>query len=197
MKVFIAGPRAISSLDSEVKKRLSSIMEERLTVLVGDANGVDKAVQKYLNDNQYRNVIVYASNGTARNNIGFWPIKNVPVEKGISGFDFYTRKDIQMAADADYGFMIWNGKSRGTLNDMIALATAGKTTLVYLTLRKEFYQCSSLDFVEQLTTACGSEANSLFQSLVSPAHIKADSSSVFSPLDQLSLFNLPATSTGS
>lgn len=197
MKVFIAGPRSISSLDVEVKNRLSSIMEEGLTILIGDANGIDRAVQKYLNEKQYRNVIVYASNGIARNNIGFWPIQNVPVEKGVSGFDFYTRKDLQMANDADYGFMIWNGKSKGTLNDMITLAKAGKSALVYLTSRKEFHQFSSIDFVEQLSSAYGSETYTLFRGLMSPDREEDNFLSSAFDLEQLSLFNLPLTNAGS
>lgn len=189
MKVFIAGPRAITSLAPDVKKRLSAIMKEGLTVLVGDANGVDKAVQKYLDENQYRNVIIYASNGIARNNIGFWPIKSVPVEDGVSGLDFYTRKDMQMAADADYGFMIWNGKSRGTLNDIIHLTKDSKCTLVYLTSRKEFFQLSSLGTVEKFTQACSEEAHMLFQALTATFNEEAfDISPPRLPVMQLSLF---------
>lgn len=190
MKVFIAGPRAISSLDAEVKKRLSSIMEEGLTILVGDANGVDKAVQKYLDEKQYRNVIVYASNGIARNNIGFWPIENVPVEKGVSGFDYYTRKDAQMASDADYGFMIWNGKSKGTLNNMINLTKEKKHILVYLTSRKEFYHLSSMDTVKKLTKACGDETYALFTTLTKTDDVPIIDSAQLH-VEQLSLFNLP------
>lgn len=191
MKVFIAGPRAVSSLDAVVKARLSTIMSKELTILVGDANGIDKAVQTYLNKNQYKNVIVYACNGITRNNIGFWPIKNIPVEKGISGFDFYSRKDAQMAADADCGFMIWNGKSKGTLNDIIALAKAGKMSLVYLTPRKEFHYIKSLDSVERLTFSCGDEAVSLFRALTISTDTEGSVPSSSFALEQISLLNMP------
>lgn len=196
MKVFIAGPRAISALDPDVKERLSSIMLQGLTVLVGDACGVDQAVQKHLHKNAYQNVIVYASNGVARNNVGLWPVRNVAVEKGVSGFDFYVRKDAQMAADADFGFMIWNGKSKGTLNDMINLAKGGKGVLAYLTTRKEFYRFNRLDAVEKLTQACGDEAHALFRTLIGTASDLTVGPSALPCIEQLSLFNLSAANSG-
>ena len=46
-------------------------------------------------------------------------------------FDFYKQKDIVMAEDADYRFMIWDGQSRGTLNNIINLLQKDKKVLVY------------------------------------------------------------------
>lgn len=58
MKVFIAGPRKVTKLNQQVKDRLENIKRNNYTVLVGDANGVDKAVQSYFNNVFYNNVIV-------------------------------------------------------------------------------------------------------------------------------------------
>ncbi len=80
MKVFVAGPRAVSILNKQVKERLFNIINNNFTVLVGDANGVDKQVQKFLHSLNYRNVKVYATNGKARNNIGQWEVEKVEVE---------------------------------------------------------------------------------------------------------------------
>lgn len=41
-----------------------------------------------------------------------------------------------MAKDADMGFMIWDGKSRGTLNNMLDLVLQNKTCEVYFTESK-------------------------------------------------------------
>ncbi|QAV27743.1 hypothetical protein SAMN05216169_10832 [Anoxybacillus pushchinoensis] len=139
MKVFVAGPRAVSVLNKQVKERLSNIINNNFTVLVGDANGVDKQVQKFLHSVNYRNVKVYATNGRARNNIGQWEVEKVNVEPTKKGFDYYAAKDIEMAKDADYGFMIWNGQSKGTLNNMINLAKLNKKVLVYFIPAKQFY----------------------------------------------------------
>lgn len=168
MKVFVAGPRAITKLNNDVKDRLLSVISKGYTVLVGDANGVDRLTQQYLLEQQYKDVIVYASNGVARNNLGYWPVKSVAVMSGIKGFEFYAYKDRQMAADADYGFMIWNGKSKGTLNNIINLTKASKRVLLYFVPHKKFYCINSSDEAEKLSIACGEGAQALFSTLTSP-----------------------------
>jgi adenine-specific DNA-methyltransferase len=57
--VFVAGSRALSKLNAQVKERLDNILRKEFTVLVGDANGADKAVQRYLAQCGYKRVIVY------------------------------------------------------------------------------------------------------------------------------------------
>ena len=47
-KVFIAGSRQLSRLNADVKRRIETMIEKGFTILVGDANGADKAVQRYL-----------------------------------------------------------------------------------------------------------------------------------------------------
>ena len=54
--VFVAGSRQISQLPAEVKTRLDTMIEKGFQILVGDANGADKAVQRYLADRSYPNV---------------------------------------------------------------------------------------------------------------------------------------------
>jgi len=152
IKIFIAGPRAISRLNQAVQDRLHGICEKGYIVLVGDANGVDKAIQKYFSAIQYAHVIVYASNGKVRNNLGHWPVEAVKVPDEIKrGFDFYAVKDKAMAADADYGFMLWNGESRGTHTNIINLLKGGKKVLVYFTPLNDFVQISTFEQLESLT----------------------------------------------
>ena len=55
----------MSILNSEALKRIDNIINEQFTILVGDAAGVDKAVQNHCSK-QYRNVKIYASNGKAK-----------------------------------------------------------------------------------------------------------------------------------
>lgn len=184
MNVFIAGPRAIKVLDADVVNRLSAVVANELTVLVGDANGVDKLTQQFLLSQKYRNVIVYASNGTARNNLGSWEVKNIPVVNGVKGFDFYTYKDRQMALDADYGFMVWNGISKGTLNNIINLTKSGKKALLYYTPHRKFYCLEELEQVEKFVAACGNDAQKLFTTLT----YKGVKTSPESDSSQISLF---------
>ncbi|MDQ2088026.1 hypothetical protein RBH29_16480 [Herbivorax sp. ANBcel31] len=70
MNIFIAGPRAISRLDKLVIHKINDIMDNNYNILVGDANGVDKAVQKFCSEKSYKNVRVCATMGKARNNLG-------------------------------------------------------------------------------------------------------------------------------
>jgi len=165
MKVFIAGPRAISTLETPIQEKLSNIYEKKYTVLVGDASGIDSAVQKYFCDLGYKNVVVFASDGRARNNIGSWEIRQIDVPNRVKGFNYYAAKDKAMADDADYGFMIWNGESKGTLNNIINLLNAGKQTVVYLISAKSFYCVDDTDSLNYLISLCSSNTRLLFERL--------------------------------
>ena len=165
MKIFIAGPRAISKLDEAVKNRLYGIYKHNYTVLVGDANGVDKAVQQYFLNLKYSDIIVYASNGKARNNLGHWQVESVSVPPDVTGFNFYVAKDNAMADCADYGFMIWNGKSKGTLNNIISLLNGDKKVLVFFDPRKSFFNIGNFEDLEELLRNCGDETKNIYAEL--------------------------------
>jgi len=45
-RVFIGGSRRIRRLEAEVRRRLDRIVEKGLPVIIGDANGADKAVER-------------------------------------------------------------------------------------------------------------------------------------------------------
>ena len=49
----IGGSRRITRLEAEVRRRLDRIVEKGLPVVIGDANGADRAVQRYLNDRRF------------------------------------------------------------------------------------------------------------------------------------------------
>ncbi|NLN49640.1 MAG: hypothetical protein GX154_11275 [Clostridiales bacterium] len=166
MNVFVAGPRVLKSLNEDVKHRLVSLKNKNITVLVGDANGIDRLTQQHFSDLNYKNVIVYASAGKVRNNIGNWKVKNVKVEDNLKGFNFYAAKDIQMAEDADYGFMIWNGRSKGTLNNMINLLNRSKKVLLYFAPNGHFYNIEALDMLEKfLNSMCHREVLDTYHNL--------------------------------
>jgi len=163
MKVFIAGARSVSALSEPVKIRLNNILSKNYTVIVGDASGVDSAVQKYFSDLSYQNVIVYASEGKARNNIGSWEVYKVDAPARARGFNFYAAKDKAMADDASYGFMIWNGESKGTLTNIINLLNLDKKSIVYLTTNNSFYNIDNMDDLQELLETCGQTAKALFE----------------------------------
>jgi len=139
-KVFIAGSRRLSKLSRDVKRRVDNIMDKGLTVIIGDANGVDKTVQKYLSAKHYSNVIVFCMEGGCRNNIGMWPTRTIAAaDPGRKDFAYFATKDRALAEEADYGLMLWDGQSRGTLTSIVDLVRKEKLVVVYISTDKTFY----------------------------------------------------------
>ena len=83
MKIFIAGPRAIKELDKNISVKLENICTKNYDILVGDADGIDSSIQKFLQIKSYRNVTVFASKWIARNNYGDWEIETVEVDNNV------------------------------------------------------------------------------------------------------------------
>jgi len=128
--VFVGGSRHVSRLPAQVTDRLDNIIGNGHRVVVGDANGADKAVQKHFSEASYRDVTVFCSGGQPRNNLGAWPVHSVVPPKGAKGFQFYAAKDREMAQEADFGLMIWDGKSPGTVLNVLRLIRAGKKAIL-------------------------------------------------------------------
>ena len=148
--VFVAGSRQISRLPAEVKSRIDTMVEKGFQILVGDANGADKAVQRYLADKAYPNVLVHCMEKHCRNNVGNWPTREVPAPRGARGFDFYSVKDHAMADAAEYGLMLWDGKSKGTVNNVVNLFRHHKAVVVYVAPTKQFLTIKTFDDLKGL-----------------------------------------------
>lgn len=151
MKVFIGGSIGINYLDRAVKDELDKHMNGELEILIGDAYGIDSLVQKYLNEQDYVNVTIYASNGRVRNNIGGWRIKSIKVPSGVYGRDFYTYKDVAMTAACDFALMVWNGKSQGTLNNILRLINNNKGVNVYLSEKRQMKSVNCYEDYKKLS----------------------------------------------
>ena len=119
--VFVGGSRRVSRLPEEARIRIDNIVERGLSVLVGDANGVDKAVQEYLADAHYDQVTVFCSGDSCRNNVGQWRTRHIRTQGRKRDFQFYAAKDREMAKEAEFGLMIWDGKSPGTILNVLRL----------------------------------------------------------------------------
>jgi hypothetical protein len=153
--VFVAGSRAVSRLNSQVRERLDNIMKQNFTVLVGDANGADKAVQQYLAKCHYCKVLVYSMEA-CRNNVGEWPTRAHTGEPGSKrDRHYYSIKDEAMARDATCGFMLWDGVSKGTLTNVVNLLNAHKKTLLYLSPKKLFFKLRGFEDLYQALHANG------------------------------------------
>ncbi len=128
MKIFISGSKSISKLPELAKIFIDQFIENNDEILVGDCYGVDAAVQMYLDSKGYSNVIVYCSGETPRNNFvtGAKVRSCAEAAKGLTGRAFQYVKDIQMAQDCDQALMVWDGKSKGTAENIRRIKEMGK-----------------------------------------------------------------------
>jgi hypothetical protein len=151
--VFIGGSRAVSRLNFLIREKLDALITRGCTILVGDANGADRAVQQHLADRGYQKVVIYCMD-ECRNNVGGWPARTVKMPGARKDFAYYAAKDLAMAQDAKCGVMLWDGKSTGTLNNIQNLISTGKKTLVYFAPAKTFYKLSSEQDLRELLERC-------------------------------------------
>lgn len=149
MKVFIAGAREIRDLKSTVIDKLNNIIKKEYDIFVGDANGVDKNVQEFLNKKNYKKVTVYSME-KSRNNIGNWENIKVISNLTVKTRAYFTEKDKKMAEEADIGFMIWNKKSEGTLNNIINLLILEKKVCLFINQDEKLYHLKKLSDLEKI-----------------------------------------------
>jgi hypothetical protein len=166
--VFIAGSRQITRLPAEVKLRVDTMIDKGFQILVGDANGADKAVQTYLAEKAYPHVLVHCMERHCRNNVGHWPTHEVAAPKGARGFEFYSLKDRAMAEAAEYGLMLWDGKSKGTINNVVNLSRDQKPVVVYIGPTRRFRTLKSLDDLKDLLAEGDSDS---VERIVSELHL--------------------------
>src|SRR5713226_6461922 len=126
--VFIGGSRAVSRLNATIWQRLDDLIQRGCVIFIGDANGADKVVQQHFADRDYHNVTVFCM-GTCRNNVGNWEVRKVESDSSRRDFVYYATKDIAMAREAKCGVMLWDGRSKGTLNNIFNLIGANKKVL--------------------------------------------------------------------
>lgn len=149
MKIFIGGPLKIKTLKSNAIQKLNNIIKNKYKVLIGDAGGVDKTIQEYFFNKKYRNVEVYCVN-EYRNNIGNWKLISMKTENNKKNKQYFTIKDKKMAELSDVGFMIWNKKSEGTLNNILNLLVLKKRVCLFLHQENELIWLKNLKDLENI-----------------------------------------------
>lgn len=157
-KVFLSGSRKISRINDSIRQRIDNMLDKYFDILVGDANGADKAMQAYLAERQYPSVTVYFVGTSYRNNVGEWPTVRVPAPSRTTGREFYTLKDKEMARDADFGLVLWDGKSSGSISNVFEMLKIGKKVVVYFGPEKHFYTICKGEDVQRLISRCEPDA---------------------------------------
>ena len=137
-KVFISGSIEIKEIPSnKIEERLENIIKGNLKVLIGDASGLDLAVQNFFARNNYYNLTVYSIYEEPRNCVSEkFRKERVSFPKELKDKNKKERerqkyKDEQMTKDSDYSFIIWDGKSKGSCNNIIRALEAKKKVVVY------------------------------------------------------------------
>ena len=139
-----------------IRSRIRNMMDQGFRIIVGDANGADKALQGFLAEAAYQNVSVFCAGPVCRNNVGNWQVKKVQVDPKLKGRNFYTQKDKIMAKEADYGFVLWDGRSAGSIRNVFELLKRQKRVVIYLSPEKRFVNISQAQDVQELLNSCNS-----------------------------------------
>ncbi len=153
-KVFFGGSRNLGKLNKAIRERADNIISNNYLVLLGDANGADRAMQKYLAEKSHTHVLIFCAGNICRNNIGRWEARFIPVNRMHKDFQYYATRDEKMSDEADYGFMVWNGKSKGTLNNIINMVERKKPVLVYFSPKRKFFTLKSGSDLAELLSFC-------------------------------------------
>ncbi len=136
--VFIAGSIKIKKLHPLFVERISNIVSDKMDIVVGDAKGADASIQQELMNQRADKVTVYCTGDEPRNNIGNWKVKRVHslAEPGTRAF--FGAKDLKMAEIANYGLMLWDTASTGTLSNVFELLKGGKKSVVFVNKDQQF-----------------------------------------------------------
>lgn len=186
--VFIAGSISISRLHAKVQERINKIVSSDFDIVVGDADGADTSIQECLLKHQARKVTVYCTGDAPRNNVAEWPVHKVTSKAKAGTRAYFTAKDLEMARRSDYGLMVWDCKSTGTLSNVIELLKEKKKSVVFVNKKTDFVTISDRAGLDHLLALMSDHARI-------KAEEKIGLSSVVASLGQEKLALAPPTET--
>lgn len=136
--VLIAGSIKIKRLHPLFVERIENVVREGMSIIVGDANGADASMQAELVRQSASDVTVYCTGDKPRNNLGDWRVHHVQSSAQPGTRAYFTAKDIEMAKQADFGLMLWDAASTGTLSNVFELLSQDKKSVVFVNREKTF-----------------------------------------------------------
>lgn len=168
MTVFISGSGSVNELDENVIQRLEKMCGNNLTILLGNKDGVERCFREYLFSVNYKDVEIFSIAGDNKECIGNWNVNEViPPDKPI-GFGYYAERDMKMIEKCDYGFMIWDGRSKDVLLNSVCLAEKKKTNVIYLHNHKKFVTVSSEDTLKRVIFQCEPKVQAMYNNMNNP-----------------------------
>lgn len=122
-------------LPKEVRSKIDSYMDSGDKIIVGDAPGIDRQVQDYLNSKGYQNVEVYGPGKEVRYSANSkWNTKTIESGKYAPDTDEWrAEKDVFMSKIADRGLAIVleNGGAGATRDNVDRLVSQNKDVSVF------------------------------------------------------------------
>ncbi len=143
--VFISGSIVIKNIPNSVECSIDKIISQNIRILVGDADGVDTIVQNYCKKQNYHNVVVYSIAKPRYKVSGFGSklIKvNIDSKKERAR---QQEKDFAMTIDSDYSLAIWDGKSKGSYQNILRAINKNKKIKVFLSAESKYLQHSKIN----------------------------------------------------
>jgi len=131
--IFISGSIAIKKLPFQVQESIQTMIDKKMTILVGDAPGIDTLVQDLCNKQEYVDVIVYTITSSPRYkaNKGFQE-KSIFVGQEIKKErERQTYKDKAMSEDSIFSLVVWDGSSKGSYANILRALGSHKKVKVY------------------------------------------------------------------
>ena len=141
--VFVSGSSKTQFRDSgyyrkqlpkQIKQELDSYMKKKYNVIVGDAPGVDRQVQNYLNKHKYDHVQVYGPGTKVRYSANKnWKTNPIDApEFEIGSKEWLAKKDIAMTKVADVGLaIVLDEGAKATRKNVDRLISQNKSVKVY------------------------------------------------------------------
>lgn len=152
-KVFISGSISIKKLPEKVKESLNKINQKKYSVLIGDAQGIDNEIQKYLKKINHKSTTIYHITDIPRccqkefetkkidyKNLEEYKQLDEKKKEKIEKFDGRSRqkfKDKAMLKDSDFLLAIWDGKSQGTKNNILSGVEKDKFVKIFYLFGEE------------------------------------------------------------
>ena len=130
----VGDPYYRKSLPKEITRELDSAIKLKKKIIIGDAPGIDRQVQDYLNKKNYKNVEVYGPGKQVRYSANSkWKTKTVDSGKYKPDTDeWHAEKDILMSKIADEGLAVVldNGGAGATRDNVNRLLDRNKDVRV-------------------------------------------------------------------
>lgn len=139
-KVFISGSINIESLPMKIVSSLELMIKNNLKILVGDAGGIDSAIQNHFRNKEYFNVNIYTIYDKPRHQKSKnFLVNTISInENSNKERENQSKKDEAMTNDSDYSLVIWDGKSKGSYQNILRSIEQNKPVKVFLSYKDEF-----------------------------------------------------------